>query len=168
MLEQHDLGPRSEAEPGRHPPVRLLLAKIEHAAGRLAIVAADPFREARARADDVIEHVLGDEGAAPLLDADEALARQFLERAAHGVAIDAEAGREQGLGGQPAAGRTGAAEDLALEGLGDLAPESDARVREQRGGGARARPRRTRCHRKFVHLRARLAIFGVDRHGDLI
>ena len=87
------------------------LLELQHPAGRFLVVPADPFGEPRARLDRVFQHVLGDEGAAALLDAHQPGARQFLQRAAHGVAVDAELLRQLGLGRQPGAGRQGAGAD---------------------------------------------------------
>ena len=67
-------------------------------------------------------HVLGNERAAALLDAHQAAARQFLQRAAHRVAVDAEMPRQFLLGGQPAAGRVDAGADIVLQPGGDLPP----------------------------------------------
>ena len=86
----------------------------------------DPLGEAGARADGVIQHILGDEGAAALLDADQAAARQFFQRAAHGVAIDAEAGREFRLGWQAGTRRIVGAADLLVQGFDDLPPQREA------------------------------------------
>ena len=76
---------------------------------------ADPLGEARARLDRVFQHVLGDERAAALLHAHQPAARQFLERAPHRVAIDAELLRQLRLGRQAAARRISAGADVVLQ-----------------------------------------------------
>ena len=104
-LQQHDAAAGPNAE--RRGDVRFGrgFLELQHASGGLLVVPADPLGEARARLDRVFQHVLGDERAAPLLHAHQPAARQFLQRAAHGVAIDAELLRQLGLGRQAAARR---------------------------------------------------------------
>ena len=113
-------------------------------------MAADGLGEAGADGDGVVEHVLGDETAPALLDADQAGAGEFLEGAADGVAIDGEADGELGLGGELRAGGAGAVADFAFEGLGDLAPEGEA-----------ALAGRWRCHGNVIRF------WGSRRHVRL-
>ena len=77
-------------------------------------------------------HILGDERPAALLDPHQAAARQFLQRAAHGVAVDCEMLRQFRFGRQPAAGRVCAGADILLQMAGDLPPQGHAFVAQHR------------------------------------
>src|SRR6185437_978968 len=83
--------------------------------------------EARAPAEHVVEQMVGDEGAAALLDAHQPLLGERANGAAHGMAIDVEARGKLRLCRQPAA-RKSAGGDLAGKALGDLPPAGNALV----------------------------------------
>ena len=98
------------------------LGEVEELAAGFAVVAADPFAEAGAAGDGVVEHFVGHEGAAALLGAEQAGADEVFDGAADGVAVDGEAGGELGLGGEAVAGLPAAGADGGGEVVGDLAP----------------------------------------------
>ena len=104
-LQQHHPAAGADAEARRDMRIRHGLPQLQHAPRRFLVVPPDPFGEPRARLDRVFQHILGDERAAPLLHPHQAAARQLLQRAAHGVAVDGEMLRQFRLGRQPAAGR---------------------------------------------------------------
>ena len=58
-----------------------------------------------------------------MLHPDHAAARQFFQRATHGVAVDAELAGQVRLGGQAGAWRQGAGIDVALQVANDLPPQ---------------------------------------------
>jgi len=109
-------------------------------------VPPDPFGKPGARRHRIIEHVLGHETAAALLDADQAIAGKFLQCPPHGVAIDGEALRKLRLGRKPFSWRRDTARDLLLDRPIDLAPQRHAGL----AVGARHLSVR-QCHGKFIH-----------------
>jgi hypothetical protein len=80
-----------------------------------------------------------------LFDADQTAARQFLQRAAHRVAVDPEAGGEFGFRGQAAAWRIRAGTDILLEASRNLSPQGDTVLTVHWLEGR---------HRNFIHLAA--------------
>ncbi len=69
--------------------------------------------------------MLGDEGAAPLLDAQKTLVGERRDRAAHGVPVDRVAARQIEFGRQTVAGLERARQQIRAQPLGDLAPQGD-------------------------------------------
>ena len=149
-LQQHHPAAWPDTEPAGDGRVCRDLLELQHAPGRLLVVPADPFREPGARLDRVFQHVLGDKRAAALLDADQAGTGQFLQRAAHGVAVDAEMLRQLGLGRQLRAGLVGAGGDIVLQGGGNLPPQRHA-VLARHGDRRLALAVSRERHRKFIH-----------------
>jgi hypothetical protein len=96
-----------------------------------------------ARAEPVVQHVLGHEAASALLDPDQAAAFQLLHGAADGVAVHGEAAGQLRFGRQAGAGLVLPAGDLGLDRVLDLSPQRDALAAGEtwgvRGGGIRHR-----------------------------
>ena len=94
--------------------------------GRGAVLRQKIGAEAGAPAQRIVDDQVLQEGAAALLDPDQAACRQFGDRAAHGVAVDRETGGKLGLGRQARARLEPAGPKVALEPVRDLAPDRDA------------------------------------------
>ena len=176
-LSHHDAAAAAQAERLRDRCLGRHFRDAQHAPGGFAVLPADGLGKPRAGAERIVQHVLRDEAAAALLHADQAAGLELLQGAADGMAVDAEAAGERGLGGQAgaglsaAAGRAGA--DVALDGRGDLAPQRDALapregvVRGPRHGvqGGAGRASRLRCHGNFNHGSVASRHAGIDRSG---
>ena len=77
----------------------------QHLARRFLVVPADPLGKPGAGRYGIGQHILRHEAAAPLGNANQAAARQFLQRPAHGVPVDREFQRQLRFRRQPVARR---------------------------------------------------------------
>ncbi|EHM02388.1 hypothetical protein HMPREF9946_01207 [Acetobacteraceae bacterium AT-5844] len=121
---------------------------MQDAPGRVAILRADELGKAGARADGIVDHIFGHEGAAPLLDANQATGAQRIQRAPHGVAIHSMSGGEFRFGWQAGTWGMLAAGDRLFQGLRDLPPQGDT-LPSGKGAGI---GERWECHESFNPL----------------
>jgi len=111
----------------------------QHFTRRFLVVAPDPFGKSGAARNSVVQNVFGDKTATALFDPDQAVARQFLQRAPHRVAVDGELGGHLRFGWQPRARRQAAVINLAFQAVHDLPPAREFAIM-----------RLSLCHTKFI------------------
>ena len=127
-LDLHHARAAAQAEIARGRGVGRHRRHREQAVAGLAALGLEIGAEARAASQHVVDELLGDEGAAALLDTQQPLLGERRHRAANGVAVDGKPRRQRRLGRQAPLGKA-SLRHLARQRLGDLAPAGDALCR---------------------------------------
>jgi hypothetical protein len=89
-FQQHDPAAVAQTQPVGDTAVGRKLSQLPDDPRRFLVMPADPLGETRPCLHIIVQHVLGDERAAPLFDPYQTVPRQFLQRPAHGMAVNAE------------------------------------------------------------------------------